>query len=178
LLQLPALSAKDYARLARGDDGPLPQEHWDRPPMRAFPHAFTALAWMRGKRLGAELHDEEPIRALYDFKHPSWVSSLTLALMERFAITARERGHKPLVAIIPDEGSLRALQEGRGLPYAAFEKELRKGKVEVIAIAERLIAAGPIDALYTRDGRLSALGHAAVGALVAAAIDETRKTAP
>jgi len=114
------------------------------------------------------------IRASHRAYRDAASRELLVAILERFARDARERGHDVLVCVIPQ---LFDLVEARGAEtsYRPFYRDLAQ-RLPVVDATDAL-RAHPIASLYVHDrygGHLSAFGNRVVAGVVAGALAGAR----
>jgi hypothetical protein len=143
LVPLPNLTEAEYRSLRSRARELLPHDYFapgGPSGIRSleFPYLLSVAGAFQHYRLQARLRGRPSYAQFYDPEHPSGALPLTEAIIKTFVDTARSRGQKPMVLLIPDEKDLRWLR-GRGvLPFAELAERLRSAGVIAPRVAEVL----------------------------------------
>jgi hypothetical protein len=159
LLPLAQLSAAEYAELWRRPEL-LPNEYFlpggaAGVTVLRFPYTLSLLRVLGHYRFRSTRDRMPSYAQFYEPGHPSGALPLTTAILVAFWREAQARGQTPVVALIPDEKDLVALQRSGRTSYASLEQALREQGVETPPVAEKLLEVlhGRVPcALYVRCG--------------------------
>lgn len=145
LLPLPSLTKDQYASLENDAANVLPHDYFapGGPSGLAnlrFPYTLSVLGATRHYRFLARLRGEPSYAEFYRSDHASGALRTTAAIIERFVTTARARGQKPLVLIIPDVKDLEWLRDHGELTYQSLVDLLVARKLPFVSATEPLNA--------------------------------------
>ena len=105
LVPIPAISKEEYHRLAENPERVFSHDYFMPGGPAGFQKAEFPYLWRIFQTSGILLRRAvwgiQPYQELYRPGHPSQALELTVAIIEAFAQTARERGQQHLVLIIP-----------------------------------------------------------------------------
>jgi hypothetical protein len=146
LIPLPVVSEDDYRHLDERAEALLPDDYF-RPggpggvSALRFPFVVTALRVLRHFRARAALARVPSYAPFYDPGHPSRALPVTAAILERFVATARARGQRPVVLLIPDVKDLERLRAHRPVSYQPLAEALAARQLPVLSAAQPLVDA-------------------------------------
>jgi hypothetical protein len=143
LVPLPALTEEQYAHIGENAASLVPYDYF-RPGGPSgvvalrFPFLISAVRALRHYRLRAALRHEPSYAEFYRPDHSSGALQVTIGIMRRFVVTARNRGQTPLILLIPDVKDLEWLRVHGIVPYQALIDSLTNGGVPFVSAAESL----------------------------------------
>lgn len=149
LVPLPTFSKDDYAAMAKNPNLFLSHEYFrlDGPSGTTrveFPYFFSLLRAARHYRIQGKLKDRPSYVEFYRRDHPSQGIEVTLAILEEFVKTARQRHKTPLILLIPNCRDLEYFKRTGQWPYSSIIEKLKSDEAPFLNTGDALFASlGP-----------------------------------
>ena len=176
LLPLPAPSAAEFEEMVAGPEAALPHDFFvpggaSGKTRLGFPYTLSLLAVPQHFHVRAILARVPWYAEFYADDHASEALEVTARVLERFVAVARERGKKPVAAVLPTGLDLIRFRETGEWVYAPLLRRLEARGTDVVDFGPPLEAASdasdPCSLFLRCDGHLNAAGNRALADAVA-----------
>jgi hypothetical protein len=143
LVPVPPLTAEEYVAMAQNPENFFDHDYFVPGGLAgyqkaSFPHLWRILQTYN-ILLKRVVSNFQPYQELYQPGHPSQALEVTAAIIKAFCRTARERGQKPLVLIIPTVAEIFLYLRHRGWLYQPLLPGLADGNVEYIDMGPKIM---------------------------------------
>ncbi len=104
-----------------------------------FPYTFAVGKLLLSQQLQARMHRRPEWLEFYDPSHSSKALQVTVGIIERFVVEAKQRSQEPVIALAPEPFEV-VLGVARGqFVYESLKRELLSRGIEVFDVGERIL---------------------------------------